>query len=125
MVHRIRDAWGFKSTSKKMTERTMNIFNNSVKKSGITKDQNEFIWSSSKHSMVKARGPSRNGDARKAEHVPMEEIILVFKELKSISHDTIAKDEMYKRTAELFGWTRLGAVVNKRLEASLRKMKRD
>jgi very-short-patch-repair endonuclease len=125
MVHRIRDAWRFKSASKKMTERTMNIFNQSVNKSGITKDQNGFIWSSSKHSMVKARGPSRNGEARNAKHVPMEEIILVFKELKLMSRDTITKDEMYKRTAELFGWTRRGAVVNKRLEASLRKMKRD
>ena len=61
---------------------------------------------------------------RKAEHVPMEEIILVFNELKSMSHGTIEKDEMFKRTAELFGWTRRGQVVNKRLEASLRKLKR-
>lgn len=124
MVQRIRDVWRFKSASKKMTDRTMNIFNQSINHSGITKDRNGFIWSSSKQSIVKARGPSRNGEARKAEHVPMQEIILAFKELKSISHDTIAKDEMFKRTAELFGWTRRGTVVNKRLEASLRKMKR-
>ena len=124
MVHRIRDAWNFKSASKKMTDRTMFLFNTYVKKSGINIDRNGFIWLSNSRKIKKSRGQSKSGEARKAEHVPMEEIILVFNELKSMSHGTIEKDEMFKRTAELFGWTRRGQVVNKRLEASLRKLKR-
>ena len=124
MIQRIRDAWQFKSASKKMTDRTMSIFNNYVKRSGINIDRNSFIWSSNSRKITKSRGPAKNGEVRKAEHVPMEEIILVFNELKSMSHGTIEKDEMFKRTAELFGWTRRGQVVNKRLESSLRKLKR-